>query len=107
MKKNTGGKKTKRDELLKIIARLDKRPYYRNCPDGSMRLFNRAADTGIAVRRSRAGYSRFAKWYVTDGEKIKKDFPASDKDAAMAKGVSLCLEKLGNEIMKHNGGKNG
>ena len=58
---------------------------YRQHFDGSLRLLNGSADTGIMIKRSHEGYSHFACWYVTDNGKIKKDYPIREKESARAK----------------------
>ena len=80
---------------------------YRQHFDGSLRLLNGSADTGIMIKRSHEGYSHFARWYVIDSGKIKKDYPVKEKESALAKGISIYLEKLSNNILKTRGGGNG
>ena len=79
---------------------------YRDCNDGNLHLFNKSIDTGIMIKRSHEGYNHFACWYVTDNGKIKKDYPIKEKEAALAKGKSVYLEKLSNSILKTRGGGN-
>jgi len=77
---------------------------YRQHFDGSLHLLNESLETGIVIKRSHTGYSHFACWYVTDNGKIKKEYPIKEKEAARAKGISIYLEKLSNDILKVKGG---
>jgi hypothetical protein len=81
--------------------------HYQAYPDGSLHLLNGIIDTEIVIKRSHEEYNHFACWYVTDGGKIKKDYPLKEKDAALAKGMSLHLDKLSSGILKKHGGGNG
>jgi hypothetical protein len=58
------------------------------------------------IKRSHEGYSHFACWYVIDNGKIKKDYPIKEKESARAKGISIYLKKLSNNILKTRGGGN-
>jgi hypothetical protein len=113
MKKSPSHKHTKKDKstnqdlLLKKLSQSGKNLNYRKHPDGSLHLYDETTDTNIAVKRSHEGYSHFACWYVTDCGKIKKDYPLKEKSSAIAKGISIYLEKLSNEVLKKTGGKNG
>jgi len=92
---------------LKKFAQIGKHLEYRNCGDGNLHLFDKSTDTGIMIKRSHEGYSPFSCWYVIDNGKIKKDYPIKEQGSAMAKGISVHLEKLTNGILKTRGGGNG
>ena len=97
----------KQNIALKQFAKIGKNLEYRKCGDGNLHLLNNSIDTGIMIKRSHEGYSRFACWYVIDNGKIKKDYPVKEKESevsARAKGISIYLEKLSNDILKVKGG---
>jgi hypothetical protein len=68
-------------------------------------LYHGETFTGFTLERSHEGFNHFACWLIKFNGKIKKNFPLKEKEPAMAKGISLYLEKITNNILR--GGKYG
>jgi hypothetical protein len=68
-------------------------------------LLYKRRKTKVMIERNHEGYNHFASYYIKFDGKIVGQFAVKEKEAALASGMVLFWDKVGEAILKNRGEK--